>query len=689
MKWLNCVLLLILLVYLGLIIYANRALYFSRFDASYWKDRFEHSQWKLPLSTRTIGDDGLYLYEGYQLIRGANPVDYNVEVPPLGKYLIGVSIHLFGNGYIYGLIVTTATIVVYFFLVSALVKNHFLSVIATALLAFDPLLMSQFNHTMLDSLQLLFLLLYFLALIHVSQQKSDTPTWWTVVAGVSLGLFSETKFPIFAPFLFIIATILIWKSQKQRTLIGIFIFTATVTYLLPYFWYFRLGQTLVDWLKVQKLIVHFYTSSYTPATFTNIFLPLFTGHIYNVFSKTWTTVSEWSISWPLITILGTVTAIRLWKQKIKELDYFPILVFLPVVVLIYAFIPFWNRYLLIVLPFFYLLAVMGMRTLSKKIQLIVLSLLLVLNAIASMTILFPTPQSTAEQVIYSWSHGFFQDLYEELTVDARTKMDRDQFHRFGQQVYRDTEIEGVTIHIGDMHWNRFTPKQNIPLSITYHTRHLGNFKENRIVPIVKEDGRWRIPWEWDFLIESLTQSRHLETRIKEARRGRIILEAADVPGFLVWITPKDVDTKREPEMLVFLDSLFSQRLKTTAIHHRYVGNSQPDWPVPIGVIPQSIDEVTRLKLLSFSGITLTPHLTRIKTNPADARIGWIGNTLYQECCSLLYTTTSYDGTGGIEFEKNSILKGYNGGTLIIKENNGSVVRTIIDQAKQDGKDVAL
>lgn len=689
MKLFIRLLVLVLVVHMFLVLYANRALYLSHFDAAYWKDRYEHSQWKLPLSTRTIGDDGLYLYEGFRLIHGADPTDYNSEVPPLGKYLIGASIQLFGNGYIYGLMVTTATVIVYFFLVSMLIKNHFLSVAATTLFILDPLLTSQFNRTMLDSLQLFFLLSYFFVLAHVSMNRPRNLSWWVTVAGVSLGLFSETKFPVFSPLLFLIGIIIIWKTSRQKKPVLIFSFATLIAYLLPYFLYFQLGHSLVDWLKVQKLIVHFYTSSHTPVNYASIFLSLFTGHIYNVFTTSWETVSEWSPTWPFITILGTVTAFRLWKQKIKTLDFFPILVFLPAVVLVYALIPFWHRYLLIVLPFLYLLGVMGIQTIPKKLQIIIIGLFLLLNAMASMTLLFPTPQATTEQAIYAWSNGFFQDLYEELTVSTREKMGHYEFHRFGQQIYRDGEIEEVTIRIGDVQWNRFTSKQNVPLFITYHTRHLGNFEEIRTMPIVKENGRWRIPWEWNFLIDGLNESRLVETTVEEARRGSIMFSAADVPGFLVWITPKEVDTKHEPEMLTLLDSIFRQRLRATAIHHRYVGNSQPDWPVPIGVIPQPIDAKTKNNLLRFPGVSLTPHLTRVWGSRTSTNVGIVANANFQECCSLLYTTTSYDGTGGVERENNTVLKGYNGGTLIIKENNGSVVRTIIDQTKQDGKDVVL
>src|SRR3990167_8189705 len=151
MRFFAKLLVLIILSHLALVLFTNRAVFFSKFDEVYWKDKYEHSQWKLPLSVRTLGDDGLYLYEGFRLIHGGDPTLLNAEVPPLGKYLIGLSILLFGNGHWYGFIVNASVI----FLVYLLTKNMFV----TALVATDPLITSQFPLTMLDSLQLMFLLL--------------------------------------------------------------------------------------------------------------------------------------------------------------------------------------------------------------------------------------------------------------------------------------------------------------------------------------------------------------------------------------------------------------------------------------------------------------------------------------------------------------------------------------------------
>ncbi len=56
---------------------------------------------------------------------------------------------------------------------------------------------------------------------------------------------------------------------------------------------------------------------------------------------------------------------------------------------------------------------------------------------------------------------------------------------------------------------------------------------------------------------------------------------------------------------------------------------------------------------------------------------------------MLYTTTAYDGIEGIEKERNDELKGYNGGTLVLEDKNGTLVRTILDVEKRDGKNVQL
>ena len=107
------------------------------------------------------------------------------------------------------------------------------------------------------------------------------------------------------------------------------------------------------------------------------------------------------------------------------------------------------------------------------------------------------------------------------------------------------------------------------------------------------------------------------------------------------------------------------------------------------MLPQKLDGNDLKMFNTFTGLTLTKHLGRITGRSDVVDIGTIANTLYFDCCSRLYTTTAYDGISGMEKEKNAILKGTNGGKLVIKDPDGKIIRTILSREKIDGKDIQL
>jgi penicillin-binding protein 3 len=189
----------------------------------------------------------------------------------------------------------------------------------------------------------------------------------------------------------------------------------------------------------------------------------------------------------------------------------------------------------------------------------------------------------------------------------------------------------------------------------------------------------------------LTRDDMLQTTVIPAKRGAIRngngqILAEDVPGSMILITPKLVDTTKEQTMLKYLETLFGgiPRFSAVNFYHRYSVNSQPDWPVPIGVLPKS-DNTILTNLKTYAGITFTPAMGRYETYES----GLVGNTHYTECCSYLYSTTDYDGISGLEKMFNVKLKGQNGGTLVIADNKGRIIRTLIEKATIDGENVSL
>lgn len=679
----------LLIGYLSVLLYANRSAYTSRFDPAYWKDRYDHSQWKLPRSDRGIGDEGLYLYQGYVLMKGADPTLYNAEVPPLGKYAIGASILLFGNGYLFGFLTTTAALVAFFFLATSVLPKS-LALATTLLVAIDPLITSQFTTTMLESLQLLFFLIICLFVLSLLKQKSVSKTPAFILAiGAVFGAFSAVKFPLLSPLLGACIGYMIWQKTKRATFVILFFLVSFAAYLIPYLRYFFLGHTLFEWLGVQKWTINFYLHANLVPNVGSFATVVTTGWIQNLFTRGWQRVPEWNPVWPLIFVTALFWCLVNWKKYRAFISIFLL------TMILYSVIPFWTRYLVLFLPIFYLITVVTIAANAKRFFPIIIALIFVTNSVVSFQILFPTPQAAVNQLLFDWQHGLFQDMYEQLSNESQQIMSRNEFYRFGLQAFSDAQIEKISITNDPIAWSRFRSPQTIQLNIIYTTRNLGSFTEVTTLPIVKEKNRWRIPWNWNILISGLTRFATLTTNVQHANRGSILASdgtilAQDIPSVLVSVIPEKIDSKQEEVMLKFLEREFDQRVAAIGLYRRYMQNSLPDRPVPLGVFMKRPDDAAYTTLSSFPGIRLTPWFGRMKKgDPPDTTIGSVTNTQFSECCSLLYNTTAYDGITGLEKEYNDVLKGENGGNLVIKDQNGAITKTLINKEKRDGKTVRL
>ena len=59
------------------------------------------------------------------------------------------------------------------------------------------------------------------------------------------------------------------------------------------------------------------------------------------------------------------------------------------------------------------------------------------------------------------------------------------------------------------------------------------------------------------------------------------------------------------------------------------------------------------------------------------------------CCRWIYSSTNYHGKDGVEAHLEKQLSGYDGGSLIIRDQAGNIKRVIIEKDKKDGEDVLL
>jgi predicted membrane-bound dolichyl-phosphate-mannose-protein mannosyltransferase len=333
-------------------IYSYRGEYLSTYDHEYWEDRYFRSQWVIPNSKEPIGDDGLFAYEGFEYIQGRDPTELNAEVPPLGKYLIGLSILIFGNQNVFALISGLFALTALYIFNLGIFKNFKTAFIPVALFSFEPMFYTQLRAPFLDLLYLGLLLMIFYLLIKKRYVYSSVFLGLMAATKTSIATFALVGAVIYTYFLFIDIVVnkirkITYPSLKKYLL---YLPVSVISFLMVYIVYFLKGNSLWDFLGVQKWIFTFYEIGAKGEPFAVIWL-LLSGQWINWFSSA-QKVTDWHPGWPVLLVLSLIASFLIIKQK-KKNGLVLIAVWIIIYLLFLSAIPVWPRYLLLLLPFMY------------------------------------------------------------------------------------------------------------------------------------------------------------------------------------------------------------------------------------------------------------------------------------------------------------------------------------------------
>lgn len=341
---------------------------------NYWqnfpelKKAFYASQYKTKHFKGFLPDEAAYSYVGGALIRGENPIFNIPEAPPLGKYIIGLSVLFFNNQNILIVLVMGIIGLTMFYLVSRQVLgSSFLSLLPIAFYITEPLYHNQYKFAPLfDLAQLCFLMTIFYFFNKGLRAKTLR---YFALASLFLGFFIATKFyssgvTIVASFVIVLIAHKQWRKVFDlcKTL-----WISVAVLLLTYVRVFAFGTTPREFLGIQKWIfVYWQGALILPFAVWDLLL-------FNRWHTWWDgnkilSDAQWHIFWPIITIISAMTIVLYLFKKIphkKELE-----VILAFVVCYGAFLSVGTptvRYFIIYLPFLYLISVYALKHLSLQL----------------------------------------------------------------------------------------------------------------------------------------------------------------------------------------------------------------------------------------------------------------------------------------------------------------------------------
>src|SRR3989338_7116982 len=144
---------------LSIFIVTRKSYFLRKFDPVSLGELYTNSQYVIgDRSVGGIGDDGLYAFAGYYYFFQQGDISsVNFEHPPLGKYLIGLSIYLFQNENVINLVYFVLLLVTVYKLSGLLISDKYLSLLPPILISWDPLFL---DHTIRSQLDLPFSLFF-------------------------------------------------------------------------------------------------------------------------------------------------------------------------------------------------------------------------------------------------------------------------------------------------------------------------------------------------------------------------------------------------------------------------------------------------------------------------------------------------------------------------------------------------
>lgn len=303
------ILLLVILGKLSIYIISNQNYFLRKFDPVYMGNLYSQSQYVIgERSKGGIGDDGLYAFAGYYyLFQKGDVSSVNFEHPPLGKYLIGLSILFFGNENIINIIYFLFLLLLTYKLSQILLSDRILSVLSVGILLLDSLFLDNLVRSLLDLPFTLFFVggLYFFLL---GLKKSR----FLYLSFIFLGAAFSTRFfpAMVLIYLYMLLVILIYK---RRFLAEYFkaSFLLPAVYLISHISFFVYHPSLIQFLRHKKWMLAWFTG--TPVILGNIWRNIFTG-TYLDSTRKLAVNNLWTPVIPLVVVL----AVTIFRKNIFD-----------------------------------------------------------------------------------------------------------------------------------------------------------------------------------------------------------------------------------------------------------------------------------------------------------------------------------------------------------------------------------
>jgi penicillin-binding protein 2 len=303
------------------------------------------------------------------------------------------------------------------------------------------------------------------------------------------------------------------------------------------------------------------------------------------------------------------------------------------------------------------------------------------------------PEDAADAFFSAWQQGQYGAMYDLLSAPAQAATSRDLFVRRYNNIHDGIGETRLTVQARPpTQSDPFTAQ--VPFSVTRTLAVFGDVAEDNNVPLVEEQGLWKVAWQPGLIFVGLTATSTVRVTPDVPTRGRILDRAgkplADNGSILaVGVIPGEV--KDEAGLLEAMSDALG--IPPETIKKRYQGG-QPTWFMPITERAGSERPDLEASIGAIPGVALLERPARVyPLGPAAAHVvGYVAHPTADELRQLSahgYDETDWIGRAGIEAWAEDRLAGQRGGAIQIVDAGGKVTRNIARKAAEPGEDITL
>lgn len=311
-----------------------------------------------------------------------------------------------------------------------------------------------------------------------------------------------------------------------------------------------------------------------------------------------------------------------------------------------------------------------------------------------------TPEEAASRYIQAWNKQQFENMYEQLSNEAKNVIDQETFIERHQKIYDGIRLSKLEIkpNFPEEKLSNKEDEVNVEYEIKMNTI-AGELHFTHVLKLVKEETeeekRWAVAWNPSLIFPQMEEGDKVRVETLPAKRGEII----DRNGEGLAVNGKALDIGIVPERLPENETAsFEQLAEILQLPIEMIESKrnaswvEDDMFVPITTI--SKDDRRLNKLLKIQGVTYLETDARIypfKETTAHLT-GYVQEINAEELKKLKdkgYREGDIIGKSGLEKVFEDKLSGKDGGRIYIVDDEGNEKEEIAKQEPVDGETIQL